>query len=195
VNSISTIFTLDIYKRYLAPGASEQRQVNVGRITIFAAMFLGVALTWEDLLGIGSEGGFTYIQKYTGFISPGILSVFLLGMFWKRTTATAAIIGILAGFFLSVLFNNFAPELFGSKTWLYTAYPNGRGGFEIPFLNAMGLAFAITALLMIAISLLGPRINAKSISIPASMFKITPQTTFLIVLIMLLLTALYIKFW
>lgn len=195
VNSISTIFTLDVYKRYLRPNASETQQVWVGRITIFAAMLLGVALTWQDLLGIGSEGGFTYIQKYTGFISPGIVSVFVLGLFWKRTSASAAILGIMSGFILSVLFNNFAPALFGNETFLYTAYPNGHGGFEIPFLIAMGLSFAITTVLMIVVSLAGPRISARAIQLQPGMFKISAQTLALIVLILLLLTALYVKFW
>ena len=57
------------------------------------------------LLGIGGAGGFTFIQKYTGFISPGVFAMFLLGMFWKRTTGTAAIVGLLTGFGLSVFFN------------------------------------------------------------------------------------------
>ena len=74
------------------------------------------------LLGIGGVGGFTYIQKYTGFISPGVFAMFILGMFWKRTTGAAAIAGVITGFVLSVLFNEFAPQLFGNDTFLYTAY-------------------------------------------------------------------------
>ncbi|MBT9394831.1 sodium/solute symporter [Hymenobacter sp. NST-14] len=195
VNSISTIFTLDIYKRYLAPEASEKKQVWVGRLTILAAIVLSVGFTWQDLLGIGGEGGFQFIQKYTGFISPGILAVFLLGMFWKRTTATAGIVGILAGFALSVFFNNYAPETLGHETLLYTAFPNGRGTFEIPFLICMGLSFAITMLLMIGTSLAGPVVNARAIQLNASMFRVSRQTMALIAIIMLLLMALYVKFW
>ena len=86
----------------------DNRNVLLG---ILAAVVLSVCFTWKDLLGIGGEGGFQFIQKYTGFISPGILAVFLLGMFWKRTTATAGIVGILAGFALSVFFNNYAPAV------------------------------------------------------------------------------------
>ena len=195
VNSISTIFTLDIYKRYLAPEASEKKQVWVGRLTILAAIVLSVGFTWQDLLGIGGEGGFQFIQKYTGFISPGILAVFLLGMFWKRTTATAGIVGILAGFALSVFFNNYAPATLGHETLLYTAFPNGRGTFEIPFLICMGLSFAITMLLMIGTSLAGPVVNARAIQLNASMFRVSRQTMALIAIIMLLLMALYVKFW
>ncbi|TYZ06519.1 sodium/solute symporter [Hymenobacter lutimineralis] len=195
VNSISTIFTLDIYKRYLAPEASEKKQVWVGRLTILAAVVLSVAFTWKDLLGIGGEGGFQFIQKYTGFISPGILAVFLLGMFWKRTTATAGIVGILAGFALSVFFNEYAPAVLGRETLLYTAFPNGKGEFEIPFLICMGLSFAITMVLMIGTSLAGPAINAKAIDLNPGMFRVSRQTMTLIVITMLMLMALYVKFW
>ncbi|UOQ67562.1 sodium:solute symporter family transporter [Hymenobacter volaticus] len=195
VNSISTIFTLDIYKRYINKDATEKKQVWVGRLAILASVVMGVALTWEDLLGIGGEGGFQFIQKYTGFISPGILAIFLLGMFWKRTTATAGIVGILAGFILSVFFNNYAVGVMGTETILYTAFPNGHGGYEIPFLICMGLSFAFTVLLMVVVSLAGPAINPGAINLTPGMFKVSTQTMSLIVVTLLLITALYAKFW
>jgi SSS family solute:Na+ symporter len=158
--------------------------------------------TWEDVLGIGGEGGFTFIQKYTGFISPGILAMFLLGMFWKRTTGAAAVAGVLTGFAASVLFNNFAPSLFGKETLLYTAYEytknvNGveKTFVEIPFLISMGWSFFFTVLVMVAISFTGPKENPKAIEIDASMFKVKPSTIALIVATLLILSALYIKFW
>ena len=122
VNSISTIYTLDVHKKYIQKDATDRGQVNIGRYAVFAAMLLAVLFTWNDVLGIGGVGGFTYIQKYTGFISPGVFAMFFLGMFWKRTTGTAAIVGVISGFLLSVLFNEFAPALFGNETLLYTAY-------------------------------------------------------------------------
>src|SRR5690606_22779622 len=94
-NSISTMFTLDIFKRYFDQGASERKLVWVGRLTVVVSMIIAVIFTWDDLLGIGGEGGFTFIQKYTGFISPGVFAMFILGMFWKRTTGTAAIAGVI----------------------------------------------------------------------------------------------------
>ncbi len=157
VNSISTIYTLDIHKKYFQKEADERKQVYTGRIAVFAAMILAVLFTWNDLLGIGGVGGFTYIQKYTGFISPGVFAMFFLGMFWKRTTGWAAIVGVITGFVLSVLFNEFAPQLFGNNTFLYTAYPNGKGGYEIPFHICMGLSFMFTMMIMIAISLGGQK--------------------------------------
>ena len=121
--------------------------------------------------------------------------MFILGMFWKRTTGAAAVAGVLAGFALSVLFNEYAPGIFGNDTWLYTAYPNGKGGFEIPFLICMGLSFAFTMLLMIGMSLLGPKINPKAFDLDKEMFRIQPSTTIMIVLTLLILAALYAKFW
>ncbi|PBJ12618.1 sodium/sugar symporter [Flavobacterium sp. ACN6] len=195
VNSISTIYTLDIHKKYIQKEAGEKQQVNIGRIAVFAAMLLAVLFTWNDVLGIGGVGGFTYIQKYTGFISPGVFAMFFLGMFWKRTTGTAAIVGVLLGFLLSVLFNEYAPALFGNETLLYTAYPNGKGAFEIPFHICMGLSFFFTMLAMIGISFAGPKVNPKAFEIDSEMFKVKPQTTVLIVITLLIIVALYVKFW
>ena len=195
VNSISTIYTLDVHKKYIQKDAGEKQQVNIGRIAVFAAMLLAVLFTWNDLLGIGGVGGFTYIQKYTGFISPGVFAMFFLGMFWKRTTGTAAIVGVILGFVLSVLFNEYAPALFGNETLLYTAYPNGKGGFEIPFHICMGLSFFFTMLAMIGISFAGPEVNPKAFEIDSEMFKVKPQTTVLIVITLLIIVALYVKFW
>jgi len=195
VNSISTIYTLDIHKKYIQKEANEKSQVYIGRFAVFAAMILAVLFTWNDLLGIGGVGGFTYIQKYTGFISPGVFAMFFLGMFWKRTTGSAAIVGLLTGFLLSVLFNEFAPGLFGNETLLYTAYPNGKGGFEIPFHICMGLSFLFTMIAMIAVSLAGPKINPKAFELDKSMFKLSPSTTVLIVIMLFIITALYVKFW
>ncbi len=195
VNSISTIYTLDIHKKYIQKNAGDRQQVNVGRFAVFAAMVLAVLFTWDDVLGIGGVGGFTYIQKYTGFISPGIFAMFFLGMFWKRTTGTAALVGIISGFVLSVLFNEFAPAIFGNETFLYTAYSNGKGGYEIPFLICMGLSFLFTMILMIAVSFAGPKVNPKAFELDTEMFKLKPQTTVLIIVTLLIIAALYVKFW
>lgn len=195
VNSISTIFTLDVYSKYVKKGTEQANLVFIGRATVFGALILAVLFTWNDLLGIGGVGGFTYIQKYTGFISPGVFAMFLLGMFWKRTTGSAAIAGVLAGFLLSVFFNEFAPSVMGHDTWIYTAYPNGTGAYEIPFHICMGLSFAFTMILMIGMSLAGPKVNPKAFELDKSMFKVAPSTMVLIVLTLMIIAALYVKFW
>lgn len=195
VNSISTIYTLDIHQKYFGKTTSEKNLVITGRIAVFVAMVLAVMFTWNDLLGIGGVGGFTYIQKYTGFISPGVFAMFFLGMFWKRTTGAAAVAGVLAGFLLSVFFNEFAPRVLGNETLLYTAYPNGAGGYEIPFHICMGLSFMFTMILMIAISLGGPKINPKAFELDKEMFRVKPATLAMILVTLLVIGALYVKFW
>jgi solute:Na+ symporter, SSS family len=202
LNSISTIFTLDIYHKYFGKNDDEKKLVNMGRYTVLAAIILAILFTWNDLLGIGGEGGFTFIQKYTGFISPGVFAMFLLGMFWKRTTGTAAIVGVVLGFVLAIFFNNYAVSIFGKETLLYTAYTYEKlekGQVvtitEIPFLINMGWSFVITVAAMVGISLAGPKINPKAFVTDKSLLKLDNRTVALIVITLLLLAALYVKFW
>jgi SSS family solute:Na+ symporter len=194
-NSIATIFTLDIYKQYVDREASERKLIWIGRLVIVVAMLISLGLTWNDALGIGSAGGFTFIQKYTGFVSPGVFAVFLLGMFWRRTTGGAAIAGVIVGFLASVFFNEFAPSVLGHETFLYTAFPNGKGSYEIPFLICVGFAFALAVGVMILISLAGPKINPRSFAIDAELFRVEPSVKLLIAIVLLVLSALYVRFW
>ncbi len=198
-NSISTIFTLDLYKKYVRKDASEMQMVWIGRVTVLVAMFIAVMFTWDDWLGIGGKGGFEFIQKYTGFISPGVFAVFLLGFFWKRTTAHAAIFGIVGGLALSVIFNNYLPSIAGNETIMYTAFPVIEDGviiYQIPFLVSMGWVFIITVIMMVIISYLtskGP--NPKAFEVDSSMFKVTTGVFVMILLIFGLLVAIYARFW
>ncbi|HTQ63778.1 MAG TPA: sodium/solute symporter [Puia sp.] len=201
-NSISTIFTLDIYRKYIKKDATEKSLVWTGRFVVLCAMIMAILFTWKDLLGIGSTGGFTYIQKYTGFISPGVFAMFILGMFWKRTTGTAAVAGLITGLTLCIFFNEFAPQVLGHETFLYKSYlthetVNGvvKEVWRIPFLICMGLAFFFTIAVMVAMSLAGPKINPKAFMLDKEMFRLKPATVSLIVVILLILSALYIKFW
>jgi SSS family solute:Na+ symporter len=195
VNSIATIFTLDIYKKYMKKDASERRMVWTGRMAILMSLLIAVMFTWNDVLGIGSAGGYTFVQKYSSFVSPGVLATFLLGMFWKRTTAEAAVIGILVGFASSVFFNQFAVQLLGPETILYSAFHNAKGDYEIPFFISLSWSFLITFIVMIAVSLRGQVINAKAIVIERSMFKLKPSSIILIAVILILLSAIYVRFW
>lgn len=201
-NSISTIFTLDIFKKYIKKDADEKKLVWTGRMAIIAAMIIALIFTWKDTLGIGGEGGFTFIQKYTGFISPGVFAMFILGMFWKRTTGTAALVGVVLGFVLAVFFNNYAVNIFGRETLLYTAYEYQKmeDGVvktvtEIPFLINMGWSFFFTVATMILISFAGPKVNPKAFVADKSMMKLKPQTVALIVAMLMILAALYVRFW
>jgi SSS family solute:Na+ symporter len=194
-NSISTIFTLDIYKKYINQHADEKKLVWTGRLTVLVSMVIAVVFTWKDLLGISGEGGFTFIQKYTGFISPGVFAMFMLGFFWKRTTGAAAMTGLITGFLLAIFFNSYAIQIFGTENIMYTAYLNKNGVYEIPFLINMGWSFVLTVIIMVMISMSGPKVNPKAFEIDASMFKVSKSTLVLIVIILMLLSALYVKFW
>ncbi|MCG2613830.1 sodium/solute symporter [Terrimonas sp. NA20] len=201
-NSISTIFTLDIYKKYVNKEAEEKKMVWIGRLTVVVAMIVSLLFTWKDTLGIGGEGGFTFIQKYTGFISPGVFAMFILGMFWKRTTGAAALVGVVLGFLLAIFFNSYAVPLFGKETWMYTAFEYQKMNkgvvetvIEIPFLINMGWSFFFTIATMIAISLAGPKVNPKAFAIDSSMFKVKPATIVMIVITLMLIGALYARFW
>lgn len=201
-NSIATIFTLDIYKPYLDKGASEKKLVWIGRVVILVSMIAAIILAANDesILNIGGEGGFTFIQKYTGFVSPGILALFLLGLFWKRATGASAVVGVILGFLLSVFFDQFATTWWGTETLLYTAYPKPAVGdapivYEIPFLVAMGWAFFLTAATMVVISLVFPDDNPRGPIIEWSMIRISPATTVQITAILVIISAIYVRFW
>jgi SSS family solute:Na+ symporter len=196
-NSIATIYTLDIYKKYINKESSEKNLVWMGRLVVILALIIAIMVNWQDTLGIGGKGGFEFIQKYTGYISPAIFPVFLFGFFWKKTTSKAAIAGIIGGVLLAVLFDKFLPGLAGHDTLIYTAYPTGTGAFEIPFLIQMGWVFFFTSLLIIVVSLLDVKGRAlgNALQIDKSMYKVTPGVMAMIIIILGIIVALYIRFW
>ena len=195
-NSISTIYTLDIYKKYIRKEAPDKKLLWIGRLAVIVSLIIAIMVNWKDSLGIGGEGGFVFIQKYTGYISPAIFAVFLLGFFWKRTTSRAAIAGIIGGVVLMVLFDKFLPGWY-QETPLYTAFLNAQGVYEIPFLISMGWVFFFTILLMVIISLLdkegAQKVNA--LKVDAGMFKVSPSILTMIIIILGILLAIYIRFW
>lgn len=196
-NSISTIYSLDIYKKYVNKEASDKKIVSTGRIMIIVSLIIAIIINWQDTLGIGGKGGFEFIQKYTGYISPAIFPVFLLGFFWKKTTSKAAITGILVGVVLSIMFDKFLPGLLGNETLLYTAYPTAGGGFEIPYLIQMGWVFVCTMLLMIVISLLdvkGQR-HENEITEDKGQFTLSNEHLVMVVLVLGIVLAIYARFW
>lgn len=196
-NSISTIFTLDIYRKYIKRESTEKNLVWTGRLVVIAALIIAIVVNWSDALGIGGKGGFEFIQKYTGYISPAIFPVFLLGFFWKKTTSKAALAGIFGGVLLAILFDKFLPGLAGNETFLYTAYPTGTGVYEIPFLIQMGWVFFFTMLLMVTVSLLDKkgREHIHALEVDTKMYKVTPGVLAMIIVILLFIIALYIRFW
>ena len=108
-NSTSTLFTMDIYKKYINPKASDKNLVNTGRLTSLVALVIA-AITVKPLLG-GLDQAFQYIQEYSGFIYPGIVVVFGLGLLWKRASNKAAVWSAIATSPLGVLFKLTMPEV------------------------------------------------------------------------------------
>ncbi len=117
VNSISTIFTMDIYKSMLKPGESEGHYVGVGRIVAVIAMVIAVAAA-QPFLG-GFDSAFQTVQEYTGFIAPGVVAVFLLGMFFKRSNQYGAFTALFVSVAASILLKVFVPQLsFVNRIWV-----------------------------------------------------------------------------
>ncbi len=108
-NSTSTLFTMDIYKKYINPNAGDKKLVNVGRLTSLVALVIA-AITVKPLLG-GLDQAFQYIQEYSGFIYPGIVVVFGLGLLWKRASNKAAVWSAIATIPLGILFKLTMPDV------------------------------------------------------------------------------------
>ncbi|MBK7734454.1 MAG: sodium/sugar symporter [Chitinophagaceae bacterium] len=195
-NSIATIFTLDIYKKNINPNADEKKQVWIGRVTIIVAMVLAVIIA--PFLGIDKKGGFQYIQEYTGFVSPGIFAMFLLGFFWKKTTSNAALFATIGGFLLSMFFK-FLPQ-FVNLSFLYSinfAVPNAEGIYEIPFIDRMAIVFllCVTGMALISFYEIKKGIKPQGLEIDKKMFKMQPAFLVGALIVCGILAALYIRFW
>lgn len=196
-NSVATIFSLDIYQKVFNKTASERQLVNTGKITIIVSMILAVLIAPH--LGIDKKGGFQYIQEYTGFVSPGIFAMFILGFFWKKTTSNAALFATIGGFLLSVFFKflpNFADLSFLNTTGFAVINP-ASGLYEIPFLDRMGFVFVICIIGMYVISKIE---NAKGVvpnglEVDTKMFKAHPGFVVGALLVTLITAALYIMYW
>jgi SSS family solute:Na+ symporter len=199
-NSIATIFTLDIYKKAINKTAHEDKQVIVGRITVIAAMLIAIVIA--PLLGIDKKGGFQFIQEYTGFFSPGIFAMFILGFFWKKTTSNAALFATVGGFVLSVAFK-FLPLvmnlefLSASGFSKLVAQKDGRMLYEIPFIDRMGFVFLISVVVMYLISIYETKrgVVTNGLEIDSSMFKTSRSFAVGALIICGLLVALYTIYW
>jgi SSS family solute:Na+ symporter len=194
-NSISTIFTLDIYQKKINPSASESSLVTTGKYTIVVAM--AIAILIAPHLGI-EKGGFKYIQEYTGFVSPGIFAMFILGFFWKKATSNAALFATIGGFLLSVFFK-FLPQWIdlSSLSSIGFSVLNADGVYEIPFIDRMGFVFLICVIGMILISRYENNrgIRPKGLQPGGSLWEMHPAFLAGTLLVTGILTALYTIFW
>ncbi len=180
-NSISTIFSLDIYKKYINKEASEKKLVRMGSWVVIVSMVIA-ALVAPALRSL--DQAYQFIQEYVGFISPGVLAIFLLGFFWKKTTSAAALAGALLTIPTSTVLK-FLPN------WTNNAFPN------YPFLDRMTITFVFVVVIMVIISLSNPKKqnNANAIEVDITMFKVSPGFIVSSVIITGILAALYTVFW
>lgn len=180
-NSISTIFSLDIYRKYINKDASEKKLVRIGRWAVIIAMLIAAIVT-PALKSL--DQAYQFIQEYVGFFSPGVLAIFLLGMFWKKTTAQAALAGAILTVPVSVILK-FLPS------WTNGAF------HDYPFLDRMAITFFVIAFLMIIISLAKPKSKDDThvIEVDRSMFRVSKGFVIGSIIICGILVALYTVFW
>ena len=174
LNSTSTIFTMDIYKPYINKQASQTQLVNIGRIT--AAVALIVAVLLAPLLG-GIDQMFQYIQEYTGLVSPGILAVFIMGLFWKKATNKGAIWGVLLSIPIALVFKVLPLEMPFMDQMFYTC------------LISMAIIF------MISLSTCPTDDDPKAIALTADMFMTDKVFNICAYIICILLAVIYVVFF
>jgi SSS family solute:Na+ symporter len=173
-NSIATIFSLDIYKRFINKEASDRKLVTTGRVVIVIGFIIALAIA-PALKSFGQ--GFNYIQEFTGFVTPGILAMFLMGFFWKRANSNGALAATLISIPLSALLKYMIPSL--------------------PFMNRMGWVFLACVALIVLFGLLDPRSkeNPKALEVESSMFKVSMGFAVGALIVIGVLAALYIVYW
>ena len=173
-NSISTIFTMDIYASFSSKKDENGNRVMVGRVVAVAAMLLAMICA-KPLLG-NFDQAFQYIQEFTGFFTPGIVVIFLLGMFWKKTTSSGALAAAIGSAVLSFAFKIFWPEL--------------------PFIDRVGLVFLLCVAIAVSFSVFaGNRNQDGAVSLRDIQFATTNGFNFSAVLVALILAALYATWW
>jgi SSS family solute:Na+ symporter len=173
VNSTSTIFTMDIYKPYLQKKSSNN-EVAVGRIA--GAVALSIAIFASPLLG-NVEQAFQYIQEYTGLVSPGILAVFMLGLFYKKTTNKAAVTGIIISVPVALLLKSPSLDLPWMDQVLYT------------------LLVTLVSIIFISLATNPASDDPKAIHLKSSLFRTDKTFTITAYAIVLVLVFLYALFW
>ena len=179
-NSISTIFSLDIYRKYFDKHADEKKLVRIGRWAVVISLVIAgvVAPALKTL-----DQAYQFIQEYVGFISPGVLAIFLMGFFWKRTTAAAAMAGALLTIPVSAILK-FLPA------WTNGGFP------DYPFLDRMSITFVLIIMVMVIMSFMKPELKPKRLmEVDVKMFKVSPGFIFVSLIIVGILIALYTVFW
>ena len=173
-NSAATIFTMDVYRKIFRPAASQKELVLSGRLASAGALLIAVSIA-PSLTNLGQV--FQFIQEYTGFVTPGVMAIFLFALFWKRTTSTAALSAALLTIPLSAFLKYLLPA--------------------VGFLNRMGITFIILSIVVVAVTLLTKAAEEER---PTLSLAEVPQKTSLLFNVLALsvlgiVAALYLYFW
>jgi SSS family solute:Na+ symporter len=196
INSIATIFTLDLYAKFRGEPtkaeddsevsvAGEKHLVLVGRITAFIAIIIAIIVA-KPLVG-SSEQAFQYIQEFSGFFTPGITVIFLLGLFWKRATEAGAIVAAVTSVLLSTIMKYALPTPMLSE---------GVNGYLTPFINRMGVVFLVSLALAVIVSLVTPqRPDVDTIDTSKVRYKTSTGFNAGALGVILILIALYATWW
>ena len=187
LNSASTIFTMDLYKRYVKPGASQRRLIWTGRVSTLIFVIIGSIIAY--FLRLFPTGIFNFIQEFQGFLSPGVLGAFLLGFIIKRAPARAGVAALVVNVITyATLLVFFSPFKFFAKAHL-TIYP-------IAFLNRMAISFGVVILTMIIITIAKPLSEPKVMPVREEFdMKPTPSVVWLGGAVIAITLVLYIIFW
>jgi SSS family solute:Na+ symporter len=196
INSIATIFTLDVYAKRRkertraederGESTSEEKHlVLVGRITAVTAIVIAI-LAARPLVG-SSEQAFQFIQEFTGFFTPGITVIFLLGLFWKRANEAGAIVAAVTSVLLSTIMKYTLPA---------AAFPQGVNAYLTPFINRMGVVFLVSLVLAVIVSLAtAQREGADTIDTADVRYRTSAGFNVGALGVVLILIALYATWW
>lgn len=193
MNSISTIFTMDVY-RSLNPAKSEHHYVTVGRVTALSAMIIALILA-QPFLG-GMESAFQTIQEYTGFVAPGVVAVFLLGLFWKRANTAGAFALLISSVVLSFVFWTLAnPAAIGGLGGGLLSIL-GLEGLALPFVVRIWIVFLACLLTGVVVSLATPKpTEGRPVELGDIAFATGPVFNIAGVAIIAILIGIYVVFW
>jgi SSS family solute:Na+ symporter len=196
INSIATIFTLDLYAKFRGEktraeddrGESvgeEKHLVLVGRITAITAILIAIVVA-RPLVG-SSEQAFQFIQEFSGFFTPGITVIFLLGLFWKRATEWGAIVAAVTSVGLSAIMKKWLPS---------AALSQGMNDYLTPFINRMGVVFIVSLVLAVIVSLVtSQRPGTDTIDTAGVRYKTSTGFNAGALGVILILIALYATWW
>ena len=173
MNSISTIFTMDIYKPYIEKDASEGKLVRVGRLCSLTAIVIAIVIT--PMLTTLDQA-FQYIQEFTGFISPGALAIFLTGFFYKKASSNGALLAAIGTFVFS--------------TAMKFAFPG------LPWMDRMFIVFFLCVLTVFVTTLVERKgVSGKAIQITPGLFKTSRTFNIVSVVILVILVIFYTLWW